>query len=105
MRNPFYNSKIEIILDSLHLQFTIASLISRSGKPVLKKNIKQAAAEAEKRSPCLLLCRRIRRLLHASLAAVRQVSKYVPKYCCYGIATYYENLKRQHKIALEFLVF
>ena len=65
--NPFYNSKIEIIFDSLHFQITIASLISRSGKPVLKKNIKQAAAEAEKRSPCLLLCRRIRRLLHASL--------------------------------------
>ena len=54
-------------MDSLHLQSTIASLISRSGKPVLKKNIKQAAAEAEKRSPCLLLCRRIRRLLQASL--------------------------------------
>ena len=54
-------------MDSLHLQSTIASLISRSGKPVLKKNIKQAAAEAEKRSPCLLLCRRIRRLFHASL--------------------------------------
>ena len=151
----------------MHFQSTIASLISRSGKPVLKKNIKQAAAEAEKRSPCLLLCRLIRRLLHSSSVHRRapsgqqryacplpkyilfqcfycrshieyRVSRYFPDIPVlgkltnnfqlnqaferfevlfsrishnsgnpgpYSTLTYYVNLTRLHKIALEFLVF